>query len=146
MFMRDYGHMDKELLKILMEDACVSQSELARRMGMSRSMVSYMLVGKKRIEPGTREKIERALSLPVGSTELLTVDTLQKRDFVDCIIKLASGDKDDLRMRITWFYRATACNLPWEAMNEWEWKKFARDFYKLAADCKESFEKRGEAW
>ena len=141
-----YSHMDKELLKLLLANANVSQYELAKRIAMSRSMVTLMAQGKRRIEPGTREKIERTLSLPIGSTELLSADTLQKRDHVDCIIKLASGDPDDLRMRIIWFYRATACNLPWEAMNNREWEMFARDFYKLAADCKESFEKRKEAW
>lgn len=138
--------MDKELLKLLLDNAGVSQSELGRRIGMSRSMVSYMLAGKKRIEIGTREKIERALSLPVGSTELLTVDTLRLRDHVDTVIAKSKQDEPDLRMRIVWFYRATACNLPWEAMNGQEWEKFSRSFYKLAADCKESFEKRKEAW
>lgn len=138
--------MDKELLKLLLQNASVSQYELAKRIAMSRSMVTLMVHGKRRIEPGTREKIERALSLPVGSTELLSAETLQVRDHVDTVIEKSKQDEPDLRMRIIWFYRATACNLPWEAMKGHEWEKFARDFYKLATDCKTSFEERKEAW
>lgn len=123
--------MDVKLFRTLLNASGMSQAELARATGLHRSMITLILYAKKPITRATRELIEIAFGLPIGSTEDLTVLDLGREAIDKGTTVHDQNTRPAVFNRIIMAHRAAALGLPWRSMDAETWSKLGIELEKI---------------
>jgi plasmid maintenance system antidote protein VapI len=69
-----------ELINNVLENRGISQAQLAKEMGVSSPLITYILNGQLRISYSTAERLSAALDYPIETLLMLQINWLREND------------------------------------------------------------------